>query len=99
MKATSRDKRSSFATQTEARCFLARLQCGLQLRALRQCIGALAGFGLGIFGNDGQSLGLGKCSHGGPLPREAEPGFLLLLGRDPVIGDNIRHEIPFHLDR
>src|SRR5215207_3137471 len=104
MKATSRDRRSSFETRTglvqpgpyESRC---------QLRAAVEGIGSLAGLGLNVFGNNREPLGLRKSRHGCALGLYTEARAALSVSRDPnarnrtacVYFRNTRHIPPFAL--
>jgi hypothetical protein len=56
-------------------------QCGCELGPAIEGIGALAGLGLDVLGDEGRSLGPGEALDGGPLGLNSETRTLLPLGR------------------
>ena len=62
-----------------------------QLWPAIQGIGALPRFGLGVFADDGEALGLGKALNGRPLGFYAKARALLSLGRNSKICDRAFH--------
>ena len=59
-------------------------QCGGELRAAIERVGALARLDLDELGDDLEPLGLGEPGDGGALGVNAEPGAALLASADPV---------------
>jgi hypothetical protein len=90
-KATSRESRSSFETKTAAFGDLCGGQRRRELRPAIEGISALARFGLDIFADDGEALGLGKARNGGELGFNPESRAVLLLCRDTVVGNSAFH--------
>ena len=76
--ATSRESRSSLETRTQHLAVRAGAERGCELRPPIERVGALAGFGLDVLGDDGDALGLGEAGDGRALRLDAEARALLL---------------------
>jgi hypothetical protein len=74
MKATSRNRRSSFETITGHLAVRAASQRRRQLRPAIERVGALAGLRLDVFGDALELLGFGELGDGGALRLDPEPG-------------------------
>jgi hypothetical protein len=80
MKATSRDRRSSFATTTGHLAVFAAANAAAKLRSPIESVGALAGLDLGEFGKAGETLGVGEAGERRSLGFNTKTGSPLSFG-------------------
>ena len=62
-----------------------------ELRPAVERVGALAGLGLDVLGDDGDALGFGEPRDRRALRFDPEPGALLLPSRDTIVGNSAIH--------
>ena len=91
MKATSRDRRHSFATTTASLGLASLRQRRGKLRPALQGVAALAGFDLHKFSDHLAALRGGKPGDGFALGFDAQAALALLACRNPKVADNLPH--------